>query len=79
MDRMDKLFHPRQLATLEALSDDVKKTRPIIIDDCRSAGMSTLNSETYADAVQIFLALSIDRAADFNNSLCRWSASNQKS
>ncbi len=78
MDSIDKLFHPRQLVTLEALSDVAKSLRPRIISDCRNAEMPEAEAATYADAIQTFLALSIDRAADFNNSLCRWSPSNQK-
>ena len=32
----------------------------------------------YAETVTTFLALALDRCADFNNCLCRWSSSNQK-
>ena len=32
----------------------------------------------YADAVATYLAFAVDRCSDFNNSLCRWSPSNEK-
>jgi len=78
MDSIDKLFHPRQLATLEAISDEIKEIRRIIETDCVKAGLDSEKARGYSTAVQTFLALALDRAADFNNSLCRWSPSNQK-
>ena len=78
MDSIDRLFHPRQLVTLEAISDEVRELRSQIISDCKAVAMSDGEAASYANALQTFLALSMDRVADFNNSLCRWSPSNQK-
>jgi putative DNA methylase len=72
------LFETRQLVALLTLSDLVKGLADNVRRDGGKAGLSVDEAETYARAVTTFLALAVDRCADFNNSLCRWSASNQK-
>lgn len=72
------LFSERQIAALLRLSDIVRNMRPRIQEDALAAGMDREHSENYAQAVTTFLSLAIDRCADFNNTLCRWSSSNQK-
>ena len=71
-------FTPRQLTSLTTLSDLVRGVRIDIKADAQHAGMSDEDSNLYVKTVCTFLALAVDRCADFNNSLCRWSASNQK-
>lgn len=73
-----QMFTPRQLTAMVVLSDLVKTVRADVIQDAVAAGLVSREAEDYANAVTTFLALSVDRCADFNNSLCRWSASNQK-
>ena len=78
MTSIDKLFTPRQLRTLVALSDYVRNIGDDVLKDAERAGLSTDEAESYARTVITFLALAVDRCSDFNNALCRWSASNQK-
>lgn len=78
LDSFDKLFTPRQLIALATLSDLVREIRPKVQDDASRAGMASPDAETYSQAVTTFLALAVDRCADFNNSLCGWSPSNEK-
>jgi putative DNA methylase len=72
------LFTPRQLTAMVAISDLVKAIRMDVRRDAALAGLSEAKAESYAQAVVTFLGLSVDRCADFNNALCRWSPSNQK-
>ena len=60
------------------LSDLVRDIGSEIQTDAVAAGLSTTQAEAYARTVTTFLALAVDRCSDFNNALCRWSASNQK-
>jgi putative DNA methylase len=73
-----QLFVPRQLTAMVALSDLIKNIRAEMRQDASVAGLSGDAAAAYAKAVGTFLALALDRCADFNNSLCRWSSSNQK-
>src|SRR5207249_4327603 len=77
-DQWGDLFTPRQLTALVALSEQVRGVREDARRDAERAGLSGNDAEGYARAVTTFLALALDRCADFNNALCRWSASNQK-
>ena len=72
------LFADRQILALLTLGNLVREARKQIERDASQAGMSTPEIEQYVIAVSTFLALAIDRCSDFNNSLCRWSPSNQK-
>ena len=79
--RYSDLFTPRQLRGLMELIKQLHKIRPQIIADAerqRIAGRFSGDPAAYADAIVTFLGLAIDRCADFNNALCRWSASNEK-
>lgn len=78
MTRIGDLFTNRQLTAIVTFSDLIKAVRADILTDAQNAGLSKQVAEEYAKAVSTFLALSLDRCADFNNSLCRWNASNQK-
>jgi putative DNA methylase len=86
LKRFDQLFTPRQLTTLTFLSDAVRAIRAEIVADFQAleaAAPKTPNAwkadaEEYAKTVCTFLALAVDRTADFNNSLCAWNSSNQK-
>lgn len=78
LKRFDQLFTPRQLTTIIALSDSIKELRYEVAKAAKNAAMPKEKAEAYATAVITFLALSLDRTVDFNNSLNRWSSSNQK-
>lgn len=73
-----QLFTSRQVTALLTLSDLIIETASDIKRDSEAAGLSPELSSDYALTVSTFLALSLDRCADFNNSLCRWSSSNEK-
>jgi len=73
-----ELFTPRQLTALVTLSDLMREVRQDVLKDARDAGLSPKDAEEYAKAVTTFLALALDRCADFNNALCTWNAANQK-
>ena len=72
------IFSSRQLTALTTFSDLIGSVHEIIGTDAKAAGLSDDNATSYAATVTTFLALILDRCADFNNSLCRWSPSNQK-
>lgn len=72
------MFSNRQLLSLSTLCSEVREIRGQVANDARQSGMSEQEAEHYSKHVATFLSLCIDRCVDFNNSLCRWSASNQK-
>jgi putative DNA methylase len=78
MNKHYKMFTARQLTSLVTLSDLVREVRQDVLRDGRDAALSTRDAEEYTKAVATFLALGLDRCADFNNALCRWTAGNQK-
>jgi putative DNA methylase len=60
------------------LSDLVREVRAEVRRDALAAGLPEAEADAYAATVTTFLALALDRCADFNNALCGWSPSNQK-
>ncbi|MBN1641865.1 MAG: DUF1156 domain-containing protein, partial [Anaerolineae bacterium] len=87
MTKHRDLFTPRQLVALSTLSELVTEARQRIYADANAASLpaddTTLRdgghgARAYAEAVTVYLAFSIDRLADFNNSLTRWVPSNEK-
>lgn len=78
LDTWGRLFTARQLFTLITISDSVKTILPKIEEDASFAGLLPSDARAYAQTITTFLALALDRCADFNNWLCRWSPSNQK-
>ena len=87
MTKHADLFTKRQLVALTTLSDLVLEVRETVLTDALTSGMDAhtpclagggSGAAAYADTVSTFLALALDRCADFNNALCGWSPSNQK-
>jgi len=74
-----QMFLPRQLAAMTTLSDFVRSVGKDVCRDAKSSGLSSGDAESYAGAITTFLALALDRCADFNNALCRWKPSGQQS
>ena len=81
------LFTKRQLIALDTLSQLVNEVRGVIESDAIQAGLSQdkipldkggNGAYAYAEALSIYLAFSVDRAADFNNSLVGWRPGNEK-
>lgn len=87
LTKFGDLFTKRQLVALGAFSDGLKAVRKMACADAKKRGLPDdgvsledggLGASAYADAVAVLLAFNIDRCTDFNNSLCRWSSSNEK-
>jgi putative DNA methylase len=64
MTKHRHLFTPRQLVALTTLSDLVASARERVLADSADG--------EYADALATYLALAVDRVADWGNSLSRW-------
>lgn len=73
-----QMFTARQLTAMVTLSDLIKEIQADISRDATDGGLSSKDVAIYVGTVTTFLALSVDRCSDFNNSLCRWSPTNQK-
>jgi putative DNA methylase len=73
-----QMFTPRQLVAMVMLSDLVKQVGAEVERDAAVAGLAPAKAEDRGDIITTFLALAVDRCADFNNALCRWSSTNQK-
>lgn len=75
------LFTDRQLAALNSFSDLVGEARTRIVADAEIASLPAdrkrlaeggTGAQAYADAVAVYLGLSVSKAADAQSSLCRW-------
>ena len=84
MKSFGDLFTPRQLVALTTFSDLVGEARERIRADALQAGMTDDGSgldaggtgaTAYAEAAAVYLAVGVDKAADYNASLVSWSNS----
>jgi len=76
LDRWDKLFTPRQLL---ALGTFVKHTRAARQAMCAAyAGVPTADRDTFIEAVTAYLAIAVDRLADYDSSITHWHVSGEK-
>lgn len=75
------LFTARQLVALSTFSDLVQEVRPVVLKDAIQSGLADdgvplhsngAGATAYADAIVTYLALALDRVADWNNALSRW-------
>ena len=82
-----QLFTNRQLLVLNTLIDELMIVALEVEQDALQAGMSNshLSFETggdgakaYSDAVSLYLAMVIDRIADYNSALCAWQPGGNK-
>lgn len=80
------LFTPRQLVALTTLSDLVGEAREASRHHALAAGMRDdgigiasggTGATAYAEAVSVYLALALDKHADYNNAICTWNPTNQ--
>jgi putative DNA methylase len=76
------LFTSRQLIALTTFSDLVAEAREKIREDALSAGQADDNRgleaggtavTAYAESVSVYLALAVDKSADYNSTLVAWS------
>ncbi len=81
MTKWSDLFTDRQLAALTTFSDLVCEAREDIRRDALAAGLPDdvtplrdggTGASAYADAVGMYLGMSISKMADAQSSLCRW-------
>ena len=81
------LFTPRQLVALTSFSDLVQQAREPVRRAALVAGLTDndnllrdggTGTTAYADAVGVYLALSVSRTTDTCNSLCRWQDSHTR-
>ena len=81
MTTFGDLFTPRQLVALTTFSDLVGEARAKAAADAAAAGLPPdptplaeggHGAEAYADAVAVYLAFAVDKAADRNTTLCAW-------
>ena len=70
MTKHHHLFTSRQLTALTTFSDLVNGVREKVQLDATNADCK--DAETYAKAVVTYLALAVDKAADYGSSLCNW-------
>jgi putative DNA methylase len=78
MDRISKLFFPRQLVAMVTFSNLVKEIYSDIERDANEAGLASDQTKSYSDTITTFLALTLDRCADFNCGLSTWKPSGQQ-
>jgi putative DNA methylase len=81
LDIYGDLFTTRQLVALTTFSDLVHNTRKKVLRNAQDAGMGDVGqglagggntAAAYADAVAVYLAIVVDRLADYNSALCTW-------
>lgn len=71
------IFTPRQLTAMVTLSTLAEHVRHDIIIDAKKVGLKNADAEEYSKSVTTFLALTLNRCADLNNSLCTWNPGDQ--
>jgi putative DNA methylase len=81
LDTFGSLFTPRQLVALNTFCDLVQEARTKVEEEARTAGLSEegegleaggVGAKAYAEAVAVYLAFAVSKAADRNSSLCVW-------
>ena len=86
MKRFDQLFTPRQLVALTTFSDLVGEARAKIRDAAVAAGLTDDNqpltagstgARAYAEAVSVYLAFGVSKAANRSNTIATWMPSVQ--
>ncbi len=75
------LFTPRQLVALTTFSDLVQEARKRVQRDALVAGLANdakplrdggAGATAYGDAVGVYLGIAVDKAADYNSTICGW-------
>jgi putative DNA methylase len=86
LDQWGKLFTDRQLVALNTFSDLLRQTRAQIQTDALAAGLAPGESplrdggtegQAYSEALSLYLALAVDKFADYGNSISGWNSTNQ--
>jgi len=80
------LFTDRQLVALTTFSDLVQEALERVEQDALAAGMATdrrrldaggLGAGPYAEAMAVFMAIAVDKAADYWSTICTWHSSKE--
>jgi putative DNA methylase len=79
VERFEHLFKARQAKALVTFMHLIRKVLEDVQRDAEAARLNRQDAQAYAKAVVTFLALALDRCADFNNAQCRWKPSGQQS
>ncbi len=81
LTRLQQLFTPRQLTALTTFRDLIARCRTEVRRDAEQAGLAAdgvrLNdggsgAAAYADAVATYMALAVDKLADYGSATCSW-------
>jgi putative DNA methylase len=81
MTRFGDLFTPRQLVALTTFSDLVQEARERVQHDAIQAGLPDdakplrdggTGATAYAEAVGVYSGIAVDKAADYNSTICGW-------
>ncbi len=81
-----QMFTDRQLVVLTTFSDLLSEVREQVLEDAKSAGLTDYDTRlqydgagatAYADAVVTYLALVVDKCADYGSSICTWGSSRE--
>jgi putative DNA methylase len=87
MKLFSDFFTPRQLVVLATFGDWLEQLRQQVEADALAAGWADdttplaaggTGAKAYAEAITVYLALAIDRCADYNSSICSWNVSGEK-
>lgn len=75
------LFNKRQLLSLISFLEKIKNKRKEILKECNELKKYNENldfdSNQLTKAVQSYLAILVDRLADYNSTLCRWNSARE--
>ncbi len=86
MTKWRDLFTSRQLVALTTFSDLVQEARARVLQDALAAGLPDdgkplaeggVGAQAYADAVAVYLAFAVDKAADYWSVICTWHSSKE--
>jgi len=72
------LFTNRQLTTLTTLSDLVGEVRDRVAADAKESGLPPDESESYANAVSLYLGFAVDRIVNESSTICSWDSNGTK-
>ncbi|NCP12882.1 MAG: DUF1156 domain-containing protein [Sphingomonadales bacterium] len=73
METFGDLYTKRQLVALNTYSDLISDVKKLVQKDIEDAGVTQSNE--YADAISVYLALAISKLSDIQNSLVSWKPS----
>ena len=86
MDRLDQLFTDRQILALTTFSDLVSEAIEKIKSDALNTGLPDdqeslsnggAGANAYADAVGVYLAITVDKSSDYWSTICTWHSSKE--